>query len=151
MLFYISESILLYLLPLLFKSTYDGELIISNKDHIVDKRKIHADKPFELDGLSYGVSVQAVIGLDVVWKIDFQKQQSIIANDEVEILKHISRTSGASIPAPHSLRNILADMSRYPQICQWIRKCIKKGTINEQSYRGLQEAYRSISNRGDKL
>ena len=45
MLFYISESILLYLLPLLFKSTYDGELIISNKDHVVDKRKIYADKP----------------------------------------------------------------------------------------------------------
>ena len=38
-----------------FKSTYDGELIISNKDHVVDKRKIYADKPLELDGLSYGV------------------------------------------------------------------------------------------------
>ena len=136
---------------LLFKSTYDGELIISNKDHVVDKRKIYADKPLELDGLSYGVSVQAVIGLDVVWQIDFQKQQSIIVNDEVEILKHISRVSGASIPAPHSLRNILAAMSRYPQICQWIRKCIKEGTINEQSYRRLQDAYRSMNIQGDKL
>ena len=136
---------------LLFKSTYDGELIISNKDHVVDKRKIYADKPLELDGLSYGVSVQAVIGLDVVWQIDFQKQPSILANDEVEILKHISRVSGASIPAPHSLRNILAAMSRYPQICQWIRKCIKEGTINEQSYRRLQDAYRSINIQGDKL
>lgn len=136
---------------LLFKSTYDGELIISNKDHVVDKRKIYADKPLELDGLSYGVSVQAVIGLDVVWQIDFQKQQSIIANDEVEILKHISCVSGASIPAPHSLRNILAAMSRYPQICQWIRKCIKEGTINEQSYRRLQDAYRNITIQGDKL
>ena len=136
---------------LLFKSTYDGELIISNKDHVVDKRKIYADKPLELDGLSYGVSVQAVIGLDVVWQIDFQKQQSVIANDEVEILKHIGRVSGASIPAPHSLRNILAAMSRYPQICQWIRKCIKEGTINEQSYRRLQDAYRSINIQGDKL
>ena len=136
---------------LLFKSTYDGELIISNKNHVVDKRKIYADKPLELDGLSYDVSVQAVIGLDIVWKIDFQKQQPIITNDEVEILKHISRVSGASIPIPHSLRNILAGMSCYPQICQWIRKCIKEGTINEQSYRRLQDAYRSISIQGDKL
>ena len=140
-----------YSKALLFKSTYDGELIISNKDHVVDKRKIYADKPLELNGLSYGVSVQAVIGLDVIWQIDFQKQQSIIANDEVEILKHISRVSGASIPAPHSLRNILAAMSRYPQICQWIRKCIKEGTMNEQSYRRLQDAYRSINIQGDKL
>ena len=129
---------------LLFKSAYDGELIISNKGHVVDKRKIYADKYLELDELSYGVSVQVVIGLDVVWKIDFQKQQSIIANNEVEILKHISRVSGASIPAPHSLRNILAAMSRYPQICQWIRRRIREGTINEQSYRKLQDAYRSV-------
>ena len=136
---------------LLFKSTYDGELIISNKDHVVDKRKIYADKPLELDGLSYGVSVQAVICLDVVWQIDFQKQQSIIADDEAEILKHISCVSGASIPAPHSLRNILTAMSHYPKICQWIRKCIKKGTINEQSYRRLQDIYRSINIQGDKL
>ena len=134
-----------------FKSTYDGELIISNKDHVVDKRKIYADKPLELDGLSYGVSVQAVIGLDVVWQIDFQKQQSIIADDEAEVLKHISCVSGASIPAPHSLRNILTAMSHYPKICQWIRKCIKQGTINEQSYRRLQDTYRSINIQGDKL
>lgn len=136
---------------LLVKSTFDGELIISNKNYVLDKRKIFADKPLELDGLSYGVSVQIVIGLDVVWKIDFEKQQSIIANDEVEILKHISRVSGASISVPHSLRNILAAMSLYPQICQWIRKCIKEGTIKEQSYRRLQDAYRSISKQGDKL
>lgn len=136
---------------LIFKSEFDGELIISSKNHVVDKRKILADKPLELDRLSYGVSVQVVIGLDVVWKIEFKKRQSIIANDEVEILKLISCVSGVSIPAPHSLRNILATMNCYPQICQWIRKCIKDGTINEQSYRRLQEAYRSISKQGDKL
>lgn len=138
---------------LLFKSTYDGELIISNKDHVVDKRKIYADKPLELDGLSYGVSVQAAIGLDVVWKINFKKRQVSITDDEVEILKRIRNASGVFIPTPHSLRNILAGMSCYPQICQWIRKCIREGAINEQSYRRLQEVYRSISTnkQGDKL
>ena len=65
--------------------------------------------------------------------------------DETEILKQISNVSGAIIPAPHSLRNILAGMNRYPQICQWMRKCIKNGTINEQSYRRLQEVYRSMN------
>lgn len=128
-----------------FKSTFDGELIISNNNHVVDKRKISADKYIELDGLSYGLSVQVVIGLDVIWKVDFKKQQSIVANDEVEILKRIINVSGTPIPAPHSLRNILAGMSRYPQICQWIRKCIKNGTINERSYRRLQDAYRSMN------
>ena len=138
---------------LLFKSIFDGELIVTNNNRVVEKRKISAGKQLELDGLSYGVSVEVVIGLDIVWKIDFKKRQSIIANDELEILKQISNTSGSSIPAPHSLRNILAGMSRYPQACQWIRKCIREGTINEQSYRRLQDAYRSISTnkQGDKL
>ena len=129
---------------LLFKSTFDGELIISN-NHVIDKRKIFADRQLELDGLSYGVSVQVVIGLDVVWKIDFKKQRPTTSNDEAEILKRIRSTSGASIPTPHSMRNILAGMSCYPRICQWIRKCIKDGTINEHSYRELQDAYRSIN------
>ena len=136
---------------LIFKSTFDGEIVISNNNYVVDKRKISADKQLELDELSYDVSVQVVIGLDVVWKIDFKKRWSIITNDEVEIMKQIGNVSGASIPAPHSLRNILAGMNRYPQICQWIQKCIKEGTINEQSYRRLQDAYRSINKQGDKL
>lgn len=137
---------------LLFKSTFDGELIISS-NRVVDKRKIFADRQLELDGLSYGVSVQAVIGLDVVWEINFKKRQVSIADDEVEILKRIRNTSGAFIPAPHSLRNILSGMGQYPQICQWIRKCIKEDSINEQSYRRLQDIYRGIktNKRGDKL
>lgn len=137
---------------LLFKSTFDGELIISN-NRIVDKRKIVADRQLELNGLSYGVSVQLVIGLDVVWEINFKKRQVSITDNEVEILKRIRNAPGIFIPTPHSLRNILAGMSRYPQICQWIRECIREGTINEQSYRRLQDAYRSISTnkQGDKL
>ena len=137
---------------LLFKSTFDGELIISN-NRVVDKRKIVADRQLELNGLSYGVSVQVVIGLDVVWEINFKKRQVSIVSDEVEILKRLRNTSGAFIPAPHSLRNILSGMGQYPQICQWIRKCIKEDSINEQSYRRLQDIYRGIktNKRGDKL
>lgn len=138
-----------YTLPrnktLRLKSTFDGELIISNNNRVVDKRKISADKNMELDGLSYGLSVQVFIGLDVIWQIDFKKQQYIVASDEIEILNQITNVSGITIPAPHSLRNILAGMNRYPRICQWIRKCIKDGTVNEQSYRRLQDTYRSMN------
>ena len=139
-----STNILPYNKTLRFKSIFDGELIISNNNRVVDKLKISADKYIELDGLSYGLSIQVVIGLDVIWKIDFKKQQPI-AKDEIEILKRITNVSGTTISAPHSLQNILVGMNRYPQICQWIRKCIKSGTIKEQSYRKLQMAYRSMN------
>lgn len=128
-----------------FKSKFDGELIVFNNNHVVDKRKISADKYTELDGLSYGLSVQVVIGLDVIWQIDFKKKQSIVAKDEFDILKRITNISGVTISVPHSLRNMLAGLSCYPQVCCWMRKCIKNGVINEQSYRRLQEVYRSMN------
>lgn len=130
---------------LYFKSAYDGELNILINNRIINKRKIYADKYDEVNDLSYGLSIQVVIGLDVIWQIDFQKQHNVAEDDETEILKQIVNVSGTLITIPHSLRNILVGMSRYPKICQWIRKCIKSGTINEQSYRRLQTAYRRIN------
>ena len=133
-----------------FKSTFDGELIISYGKHITNRRKIHADQTLELRDLSFGMMVQAVIGLDEVWHIHFKKQQPVSVDDsdnDAEIMKYISRTSGSAIPAPHALRNIssaLAAQRRYPQLCQWLRQCIRNGTINEQSFRRLQKIWHNL-------
>ena len=51
--------------------------------------------------------------------------------------------TGAMIPAPHALRNILTEMSFSPRLCHWIRQCIKTGAVSEQSYRKLQILYRN--------
>ncbi|MDO4542972.1 MAG: hypothetical protein Q4C01_00350 [Clostridia bacterium] len=127
-----------------FRSSFDGQLIISYNNHILDKRKIPADKFIELDGITYGLSVQVAIGLDIIWQVYFKRQRAAIINDEINLLKRITNVSGALIPAPHSLRNILTGLNHYPRICKWIRKCIRFGSINEQSYRRLQDAYLSI-------
>ena len=134
-----------YKKTLCFKSTFDGELIIYSNNHVVNKRKMYADKHIEIDGISYGLCIQVVVGLDVIWQIVFRKQKTLVGSDEVEILKRIISVSGTTIPVPHSLRNILIGMKCYPRICQWIRNCIKAGTINEQSYRRLQDIYRNIN------
>jgi hypothetical protein len=128
-----------------FKAVFDGELTVFNKNHVVDKRKLSADKYVELDGMTYGFSVQATIGCDIIWQIEFRKKQSTIENDEIEIFKRIANVSGTTIPAPHALKNILVGMNRYPKICRWIQQCIKDGTIHEQSYRRLQEVYRGMN------
>jgi hypothetical protein len=130
-----------------FISTFDGEIIISNnKNKIIEKRKLPADKYIELDSLSYGLSIKIVVGLDAVWQINFKKQQSVDTNNEIEILKQIINAPGnTTIPIPHSLKNILVCMSCYPKISHWIRNTIRNGIINEQSYRRLQEFYRNIN------
>lgn len=38
-----------------------------------------------MNGLSYGLGVQVVIGLDVIWQIDFKKQQPVVVNDEIRV------------------------------------------------------------------
>lgn len=126
---------------LIFKAPFDGEMIVKQNGRITEKRKLPAEKQVELDGLSYHTSVQVMIGLDVVWEIHFRKKNSPLSQNEAEILRQLLANSGPLIPSPHALRNILAGMGQYPQICQWIRKCIKAGTINERSYRKLQDFY----------
>ncbi len=64
------------------------------------------------------------------------------AGDDLAFLKQLP-AKGAAIPAPHALRNMLNELSSSPQLCQWIRKCIRTGTVNEQSYRKLQNLYRT--------
>lgn len=128
-----------------FKTSFDGKIVIIQNRRIVDKQKISADKYLELDGLSYGIKIQVIIGLDIIWQINFKKQQHIATADESEIIKKVIGASGPMIAVPHSLNNILITMKSYPQLCQWIRKCIKNGSINEQSYRRLQKVYRDMN------
>ena len=141
-----------YVLPrqrtLRIKSAYDGEFVIRNDNRILDKRKIAADKTLEIDGLEYGLCVEVVIGHDTVWQADFRKQQSFDEGDENEIIRQLTHVSGATIPAPHALRNILIGMKRYPLVCRWIRECMKGGTINEQAFRRLQNTYLSMRTKG---
>lgn len=130
-----------------FKSPFFGELLTLNNDtnQVVDKQKIPARSNFKKDELAYGLSLQVIIGFDVIWQIDFKKPQPITSPDDSALLKYITSVSGITIPAPHSLRNMLVGMKDYPQIAQWIRQCIKSSTINEQAYRRLQQTFRSIT------
>ncbi|MCD8049985.1 MAG: hypothetical protein LUG52_10440 [Clostridia bacterium] len=133
-----------YKKTLIFKSEFDGEIIIYKNNFAVDKRKISADKYVETDGLVYGLSVELVIGLDVVWKIEFKKRKSVV-DDEAEIMRQIADVSGAVIPTPHCLWNIMLGMGAYPNVCRWIKKCIRSGSINEKSYRRLQNIYKRVN------
>lgn len=130
---------------MLFKSVYDGHLLVSNQNKIIEKRKISAGEIAELNGLTFGLNIRFIIGLDVVWQIKFKKTHATTNSDELSIYKRITEVTGPFILTPHSLRNILGGMKGYPMLCQWIRKCLKNGTICAQSYRRLQAFYLKIN------
>lgn len=132
---------------LYFKSEFEGEIVVSINNYIVDKREIKAGQIIELDGVVFGLDIKVVIGLDIIWYINLKKRIVVNVDDENELMKKIDNVSGKLITAPHSLKNILVGMNSYPKICKWIRTCIKNGVINEQAYRRLQEIYRIIKNK----
>ena len=128
-----------------FKSLYYAEIIVSDEIGSIYKYDLPAEKYKDITTISYGLTIKVIIGLDVIWKINFRKKIPVNTIDEVNYLKYLTSASEVLIPAPHSLNNILIKMNGYPLICNWIRKCIKNGTISEKSYRRLQDFYRNLN------
>ena len=134
------------------KSEYDGEVVIIKHNIVTDKREIIAPTCIEIDEISYDTEIQVFIGLDCVWKVEFKKQDNVDAYFESNLLKIITRESRRKIRIPHSVYNIMLDMKCYPIVYEWIRKCIKNGMIDEQSYRNLQGVYRGMKiEKGDTI
>ena len=123
------------------RSCYDGHLIVSEDGNVIAKYKLDADTSFEVDEIAFGQSIQVVVGLDIVWQVRFKKRQPVLKDGELNLLEYIAKASGPTIPIPHSVRNILSGMECYPEICRWIRNCMKNGCINERSYRRLQRFF----------
>lgn len=126
-----------------FKAHYDGEIIIKKAGVIVDKRKLPADTMLEIEGVSFDTSVILIVGLDYVWELNIRKDYYVDSNIENELLEELCRLRGSIIPSPHSLRNIAVEFKTFPQIYQWILKCIRNGVIYERSFRKLQKIYRN--------
>lgn len=128
-------------------TAYDGEAIIIKGGIVFDKIRISAQKEINLDGISYGVQVRLLIGLDCIWDCKFVKDgiENVIVNEE-EILKYIQGNGGSMLVLPHSLFNMAVELKHYPKIHQWVLKCVRDGKISEQSFRRLQRIYRKIKN-----
>lgn len=131
---------------LLFNSEFDGELIIRNSSCLLEKRKIKANADsVEINKLTFNMCIQFFVGLDLIWQIEFVRSTLNYEDDEVSLLRQIETAKGIMIPVPHSLKNMIIGLDRYPQLCQWIRNEIDNGYIREQAYRKLQELYLKIN------
>ena len=42
-----------------------------------------------IDGITYDTSIHVMIGLDVVWQIEFKRQVSAVSSNEMEILNEL--------------------------------------------------------------
>ena len=124
---------------------YDGVLTIKQDGFLVEKRKLHANTSMEVDGISWNTELMICVGLDVVWRALFCKEKALKnAEDEAAILHKFESYMGAQILIPHTMGCLASKLSDYPQIRQWLYKCIRSGHMSERAYRELQRFIKSI-------
>lgn len=136
---------------------YDGLLNIKHNNVVVDKRKLQANTPIEIDGITWNMELEIRVGLDIVWKANFkreEKKQNLA--DEKQILKRLTSYNGGQIKITHTMGSLASKLSGYPLIKQWLYKCIRSGYMNEKAYYDLQTWIRSgtlneVGNKGGSL
>lgn len=126
-------------------SEYDGKIVISNSNDILNKYAMPAQQTIEVNHITYDSKVEVIVGLDVIWEINFKnKKTKAVLINENELLSRLEMNSEMNMRSPHSLSNILIAFSDYPKICNYITKCIKQGNISEKSFRIIQNVYLNI-------
>ena len=118
---------------------YDGTVSIRIKGFLVDRRRLPANIPIEVDGISWGMELDICVGLDSVWRASFiRRNKSSVAGEETEILHRLQSHRGPTMAAPHTLGCTAMKLAGYPTIQKWVYKCIREGYMSEQAYRDLQ-------------
>ena len=132
-----------------FTVQYDGTLNVRKKGKLINRRKLLANTPLEIDGIVMDMELEVRIGLDSVWKASFIQKIKEIANDEeIIILSRLQSYRGSMIAAPHTLRNMYEKLNAYPKIQKWLYQCIRSGSMNEQAYRYLKSLVITQNTRG---
>lgn len=124
---------------------YDGVLTIKKDKFCLEKRKLHANTSMEVDGITWNTELVICIGLDVVWKALFCREKALQnSENEVAILHKFKSYTGEQMLIPHTMGCLASKLSSYPQIRQWLYKCIRSGHMSERAYRELQRFIKSI-------
>ena len=117
---------------------YDGLVVIKIKGLTIEKRKIAANNPTELDNIDWNTEVYVYVGLDCVWKTKFLKQKTNASLNEEEILKRLQSYKGPMVSVPHTFGMIAVKLKNYPNIYRWIYRCMRSGYMSERAFREIQ-------------
>ena len=118
---------------------YDGVITIKYNDNLIDRIKLNASRPIEIDHITWNMEINICIGLDSIWKACFVHETAVDDSiDEMKVLEKLDSYSGKQMPVSHSLGSIALQFIGYPNIRNWLYKCIRRGYINEKAYRYLQ-------------
>ncbi len=120
------------------QAPFDGKVLIRKNGQLLEKRFLKSKEAAEVDQIGFGMEIQVLQGLDIVWSICFRAEHSQSANDELTY-KQLSHCRGRNVPFPHRygiIANYIHDM---PKTLQWIRMHIRSGIIPEDALKIVQK------------
>lgn len=112
---------------------FDGK-VITNHNNITKKNFFKSGIPFDVKDIILGMEIKIFQGLDCVWKISYQREETGISKDDTELFLKLERGGGRKIQIPHTWGSLADKLKNYPKVQSWLYKSIRFGFVSEESY-----------------
>ena len=119
-------------------SELDGFIVLCVDKVPIERRRLQANTSVLIDNLRYGMEIEAYVGCDCVWSLFIKRADLNKNRDEAKLLKQLTASRGAMVPAPHTLGSMSHSLAKYPLIRKWLYECIRKGEMPAGAYRKLK-------------
>lgn len=120
---------------LLIRPAFEGTVIMKARGAIIEKRHLAADEKSELDNIWFGCEITILQGLDIVWKVRYERKKHFRGTDDLEILSRLVQFSGKEVAVSHTLGAAAEWLHDYSQVKSWLYQKIRIGRMPEDALR----------------
>lgn len=113
---------------------FDGTIRLEKNGFVIEQISLKAEISIELDAIQYGVRVLILQGLDIVWSVEYKKENSeVLSSDDTVNFQNLVHAHGRKIPVSHTLGATVGLLKNYPKTRKWISEKIRSGYMEEDA------------------
>lgn len=114
---------------------YDGSIQIKRNNVIVERIPLLAGKYFEYNNIQYGMKINILQGLDIIWSVEYCRKNEYKADlGDLQVVHELMSAHGAKVPISHTWGATLSLLKNYPETKKWISQKIRSGYIEERAF-----------------
>lgn len=135
---------------------YNGSVIKRNGETKLEKIPLESDTLLSVTDVTYGMTLQILQGLDIVWQATYIKsirKNTPISNtniDDKSLYQKLSGFDGQEIPVPHSFGAVAAQLTNYPQTVKWLYAALRRGYAPKKAVKYLKATLVKKDVQGDE-
>ena len=119
---------------------FDGSIIIRDSDQFIRaKIPVLANTRVTVHDINFGMTIQVLQALDVVWQVIFAKVTQNVTDEDELLFAKLSTYGGDWIAVNHSLSGVIAKLGNYPKTKLWLIRTIKSGYISAKAMKYLSK------------